>query len=193
MTKPKPTPRHPDNHPRRARKPTTPALVGRPRTPYDEQLGVLILEEMAKGEKSLYAICKDNGFPDRSVIYRWVLENREFAALFAQARDIQQHSSVDHMRYLADTVTAKTKAKVDLQIGVIKWQAGRLLPRVYGDSINHDHTLTPPPVNADLLSRLTPDEREAVRTILTAAMAREERQQPGLGQGLVLDQRRDAS
>jgi hypothetical protein len=171
---------------KRARKPQTPANIGRPSIPYDPQLGTLILEQLAKGEKSLRRICEEHGFPSRSVVYRWVLENRDFAAQYAVATEIQQHSNVDEMRYEIEDVTKTDVNRMRLKLDTIKWTAARLAPKVYGDHINHDHSLVPPPANGDLLSRLLPDERETLRAMLEAAA---NRQQPSGSEGLVIEQR----
>lgn len=185
MAKPAPKRKTTARDQRRSRKPQTPELVGRPRIPYDIQLGQLVLDEMAKGEESLRAICEKHGFPDRSVIFRWVMEEPEFAARYHEARDIQQHSHADDIIYLADK--GKDLNRVRLQISTRQWHASRLLAKVYGDHINHDHTLVAAPTNTDILSRLLPGEREQLRALLEAAASR---QMPGMSEGLVIEGRR---
>jgi hypothetical protein len=160
-----------------------PIARGRPGIPYDEKMGDLILEEFAKGQASLRALCEKHGFPDRSVVYRWILESPEFASKFAIAREIAMHGYVDDMVYLVDN--AKDIGRAKAQVAARQWMATRLLPRVYGDNINHEHTITPgSPVSTGVYEAMTQEERDHMRAILTSAM----RRQQASSEGLVIDQ-----
>lgn len=148
--------------------------AGRPPTPYDPQVAALVLEELAKGQRSLRSICRDNDFPGRDVIYGWVLDFPEFATQFIRARELQIHGYADDIIEIADDrEIGEFRAKV--MIDARKWIAGKLMPKVYGEHIQVDQntTITDDRLT-DVMRKLTPEERSAIRTILTAASEREE-------------------
>jgi hypothetical protein len=167
------------------RKAETPANIGRPRMPYDPQIGAYVLDELAKGQRSLRAICEAEELPDRSVIFGWVLDNEEFAIQYSRARELQQHGLIDDTIDIADTEKDTNRARV--RIAARQWHAGKLLPKVYGDFTRVDQTVTTTPGDPALFEKMTPEERDTVRSILTAAMQRE--QPKALAQGVVINGR----
>lgn len=132
---------------------------------------------MAKGQKSLRSICEENDFPGRHIIYGWVLDFPEFAIQFTRAKELQMHSYADDIIRISDTEPDTMRARV--QIDSRKWIASRLLPKVYGEHLQVDQntTITDDRLT-DVMRKLTPEERSAIRTILTAASEREEPAQP---------------
>lgn len=133
----------------------------------------IVLEEMAKGDRSIRSICAEKGLPDRSVIFGWVLTNPEFAALYREAHELRAHGFADDIIEISDTETDgwKAKAKIDAR----KWAAGKMLPRVYGEHLQIEQQTTLQDNRmGELIRKMTPDEREALRTILSAAAARAE-------------------
>lgn len=148
--------------------------------PFNPGLAGYILDEMSKGQRSVRSICSEQGLPDRGTVFGWVLDNPEFARQFMRARELQQHSFADDIIWISDTETDQGKART--QIDARKWTASRLLPKVYGDHINHEHTGYVQSGNAELIQKLTPEERDIVRGILLAAAAREAKDEAIEGQ-----------
>ncbi|MFX8836770.1 hypothetical protein ABTM80_19580, partial [Acinetobacter baumannii] len=58
--------------------------AGRARA-FASKLAVRICERIAGGE-SLRAICRDDGFPARATVFRWLAEHPTFAEHYARAR-----------------------------------------------------------------------------------------------------------
>lgn len=126
------------------------AKRGRPSL-YSDDLAALICTRLAAGE-SLRNICKDNGFPDRMTVIRWLAmtEREEFQRQYAQAREAQADHYADEIVSLADTCRIGIKTKTNekgevettegdmvertrLQIDARKWYASKLAPKKYGD------------------------------------------------------------
>ncbi len=157
---------------------------GRPSYRYDAKKAVEFLQLLAEGKHSIRSICEMPGMPTRATIFTWVRENPEFSALYHEARDLQMHGFVDDTVYIADN--EKDVAKARTQIDTRRWVAGRLLAKYYGDRIEHEHTANVTTTNINLLESLTPEEREALRAMMTAAQQREEKmRQSKLIEGVV--------
>jgi hypothetical protein len=126
--------------------------VGAPTT-YNEHMANVICIRIAEGE-SLREIVKDEGMPDRSTVYDWLLRHPEFADHYARARDEQADTLADEIIAIADeqpeiiaVVDKKTGALIEhkldgafLQwqknrIDARKWTAMKLKPKKYGDKI----------------------------------------------------------
>jgi len=157
---------------------------GRPSYRYDAKQAFKFLEEMAKGERSMREICTDKGMPSRSLIFHWVRENPEFAALYHEARDIQLHGYVDDTVYISDTETDAAKARV--RIDTRRWVASKLLPKYYGDKIEHEHVAQITTTHVPMLESLSPADRQRLRDILERAQQAEENtRQANLIEGVV--------
>lgn len=126
------------------------AKRGRPSL-YSDDLAAIICTRLAAGE-SLRTICKDDGFPERMTVIRWLAmpEREEFQRQYAQAREAQADHYADEIVQLADEsrigVKTKTNEKGEvettegdmvertrLQIDARKWYASKLAPKKYGD------------------------------------------------------------
>lgn len=103
-----------------------------------------ICERIARGE-SLRKICgpdRDDYLPGQTTVYRWLDENDAFAQQYARARQLYAHSVFDETRQIADLATPDTVQVARLQIDTLKWQAGKLAPKVYGDRLNVEHDVS---------------------------------------------------
>lgn len=167
-----------------------PSKVGRPPIPFDRKIADYVLNELAAGQRSLRSILDDRDeFPSRNIIFRWLVENPEFHDQYAKAREIQQHSYADDIIWIADNEPDPQVARV--KIDARKWTASKLLPSVYGDRLDANINVSQS-VNTDMLKRLTPEEREQLRVILSAAMQREQANddaEPALIEGVVSKRR----
>ncbi|MGB8840016.1 MAG: hypothetical protein WCC64_02995 [Aliidongia sp.] len=130
--------------------------VGRPPI-YDTALAAVVLTRIADGE-SLRAICASEGMPGRTAVYGWIFDDIEgFAGRYARAREMQAHALVDDISTISDDGSNDWMAKNDpdnpgyalngehvqrsrLRVDARKWAASKILPKVYGEKIQQEHT-----------------------------------------------------
>jgi hypothetical protein len=116
--------------------PEGPRIIGRP-SKYTDELAEEICDRIAKGE-SIKQICadKESGWlPGESTVYRWLAENEGFRERYAHAREAQADGKFDQAWEIAHTATAENVQVARLQVDTIKWQAAKLAPKKYGDSL----------------------------------------------------------
>lgn len=120
-------------------------------TIYSEELAKAVCEEIANG-KSLRQIEKIEGMPSRDSIRRWCCQKDEFQVHYAQAKKKYAESIVDELVDIADDgvndfmdeaakksgreFNSEHVQRSRLCIDTRKWIASKLLPKVYGDSLN---------------------------------------------------------
>lgn len=112
---------------------------GRPSI-FSAELAEEICDRIAKGE-SVKEICtdKESGWlPGESTVYRWLAENEPFRERYALAREAQADGKFDEAWNIAKTATAESVQVARLQVDTIKWQAAKLAPKKYGDSVKID-------------------------------------------------------
>ena len=123
---------------------------------FSQEKADAICARLAEGE-SLNAICKDDDMPAESTVRMWALDDVcGFAAKYARAREIGYEAHADKIIDLADQCrigvkrTTKVTGEVEsvegdmversrLQIDARKWMLAKMLPKKYGDKIEHDH------------------------------------------------------
>jgi hypothetical protein len=121
---------------------------GRP-TKYSLEIALKICDRLADGE-SLANITKDDGMPRKTAVYEWLATKKEFAELYARAREDQADSLADQIIALADEMPMeitddKGKTRFDSayvqwqknRVDARKWIAAKLKPRKYSDRIAH--------------------------------------------------------
>lgn len=122
---------------------------------YGEETRAEILRRLEEGE-SLRAICRTEGMPSAPNVLRWVKEDAEFADRYARAREIGYTLLADVLVDIADTpqIGQKTVSKATgleitegdmiehrrLQIDTRKWLLAKMLPKVYGDKQQIEHS-----------------------------------------------------
>lgn len=97
-----------------------------------------ICAKIADGQ-SLRAICKDEEYPDRSTVFRWLADpiNTDFRDQYARAREASADADADDIAYYARRAAdgkiepAAARAAID----GLKWSAGKRKPKVYGDKV----------------------------------------------------------
>ena len=103
----------------------------------------LICEEIANG-LSLYEIChqyKAQGIPDYRSIMRLLRKDEFFRQQYTRARMEQQEALAEQTITIAKGFGEYAEMDVQerrLLIDTVKWSAGKLKPKVYGDHINID-------------------------------------------------------
>ena len=129
---------------------------GRP-TLYNDDIADRICTEIATHAEGLESICNRNAeFPQPSTVYAWIIKHPEFAEKYTRARQHQAQILADQIFTIADTtqrgetVTIKAdgeertiKDMTDhrrLRIDARKFLAMKLLPRIYGEKVQTEHT-----------------------------------------------------
>ena len=95
---------------------------------------------LIKGE-STNKICKRKGMPSRVTLGKWLRKYPEFAIKFLEAKQIQTYFNVDDVRDIADDCDGSSSSEVmkaKLRVDTLKWEAARMLPKIYGDKASLD-------------------------------------------------------
>lgn len=94
-----------------------------------------ICDRIANGE-SLRAICRDDDMPSTTSVMRWLAGDPALSEQYARAREIQGDGEFDEAREIAFAATPETVQVARLQYDAVKWRAGKLRPKVYGDKVD---------------------------------------------------------
>ena len=73
--------------------------------------------------------------PARTSVWAWLRKDREFMNQYARAREDQAESLFDEALDIAREHDDPAKARV--MIDTLKWAAGKLKPKKFGDKIEH--------------------------------------------------------
>jgi hypothetical protein len=115
---------------------------------YGDDVREEILQRIATGE-TLASICKDAHMPERTVVYKWRMDEPEFERRFAQARLVGHDAIADHTLLLADSPPAYgPDGKIDqgdiqhrkLQIWTRQQLLAKWDPKRYGDRQQVEHS-----------------------------------------------------
>ena len=120
-------------------------IVGRP-TDFTKELGDKICSLLAEG-LSLRTVCLAEDMPNKSTVFRWLREKKEFCDQY----DIAKQESSDAMGEeildlsdssleLAQAVDPKASGAVvsaaKLQVDTRKWLMSKMKPKKYGDKVD---------------------------------------------------------
>ncbi len=113
---------------------------GRPSI-FTEALAAKICRRLAEGE-SLCTICRDEKMPAISTVMGWLFDGQhgDFSAQYARAREAQAELRADEITDIADGVEHGASEAVQaarLRVDARKWIAAKLLPKRYGDKVQH--------------------------------------------------------
>ena len=119
------------------------ANTGRP-SDYSEEAAALICDEIAKG-RSVRDICADkaaefDGVPVERTVYRWLEEHESFRQQYARAREAQADGKFEQVWSIASAATPENVQVARLQVDAVRWQAGKLAPKKYGEAVQMKHT-----------------------------------------------------
>ena len=112
---------------------------------YTDAIADEILSRMTGGE-SLKSICRSPGMPSSSTVCGWVADVRHaaFADRYARARERQADVLFDELDEIArrcvDGEIEPQAARV--LVDTTKWRLAKMRPRVYGDRLEIDATVT---------------------------------------------------
>ncbi len=119
---------------------------------YSDKLATTICKRLAEGE-SLRKICADEAMPDKSTVLAWLFDGKheEFSDQYRRAREAQAEGYADDIISIADDGRNDTYVNEDgaevvnhdiinrsrLRIESRKWISAKLLPKRYGDKLQH--------------------------------------------------------
>jgi hypothetical protein len=124
---------------------------------FTQDIADTICTRLAAGE-SLRGICRDDGLPDASTVFRWLASSDEtykgFREQYTRARDIQADALVDEILEISDNATndwmTRNNAEGEslgwqlngehvqrsrLRVDSRKWFASKVAPKRYGDKL----------------------------------------------------------
>ena len=129
---------------------------------YTPQIARKICERIMLGE-TLLKICEDPRMPSQRNLVGWLADphNAEFREMYYYARRVQCEFLIDEVIDIADNTdndwipTYNRKGEQNgwkpdneaiqrsrVRIDTRKWLAAKLIPRIYGEKIDHHHELT---------------------------------------------------
>lgn len=145
--------------------------IGRP-TLYTPELASTICEQIALGY-SMRSVCKAEGMPAMSAVFRWLRDNKEFQEQYARACEERTEAMAEDLLDIADDGTndyhetddgrtiyngdaiQRSKLRVDTR----KWLMAKMKPKKYGDKVDFttDGKALPSPIYGGL-SIQNPDD-----------------------------------
>lgn len=127
---------------------------GRP-TDYTAEIAAAICAALAEG-KSLREVCRADDMPHESTVRAWALEDREgFSTQYARAREIGYQAMADELMEIADdgrndwqlrlgedgegipVLNSEHVQRSRLRVDTRKWMLSKVLPKLYGDKVEH--------------------------------------------------------
>lgn len=115
-------------------------------TDYTEELADRICEEILNNTYGIHTICKDEGMPHPSTVFRWINQYVEFYDKYARAREIQAELLADEIISIADDAQKdlQSDGKIDhdhiqrskLRVDARKWKSSKLHPKRFGDKLD---------------------------------------------------------
>lgn len=123
---------------------------------YDEDVFTDILSRLSKGEM-LKDICESAPakYPGSSTVRRWVFDDLNGCSeRYTRAREMGMHEIVDETIRISDNSQNDTTtdregnpvpdhewiARSRLRVDTRKWLASKVIPKIYGDRIQQEHT-----------------------------------------------------
>lgn len=131
---------------------------GRP-SDYTPEIAETICLLLSEGE-SLRSVCSDEGMPCKQTVLRWISQRPEFRDQYVRAKEEGAEAIAEEMFDIADDGTNDWMEKLDkegkgigyqingehvqrskLRIDTRKWYLSKIMPKKYGDRIQHDQTI----------------------------------------------------
>lgn len=124
---------------------------------YSQELADKICLIISTSSKGLRKICAENkDFPAPSVIYEWKLTIPEFAEQYRQAKTNQADYLIDEIVEISDNASddiiigpngepkpnTSAIARARLMCDTRKWIASKMIPKIYGDKVQSETTVT---------------------------------------------------
>lgn len=118
-------------------------------TIYSIELAKEICRAVAQSTYGLQRLVNDNPqWPQKTTIFDWLIEHKEFAEIYALAKKYQVEALMDELLELADDTSKDIREtekgfkfdhehinRARLKVDTRKWIASKLVPRIYGDKL----------------------------------------------------------
>lgn len=143
---------------------------GRP-SDYTEELAEIICLRLAEGE-SLRSVCRDDDMPSKQAVLRWLARNEVFRAQYVRAKEEGAEAIAEELFDIADDGSNDWMEKLDkdgeaigyqlngehvqrskLRIDTRKWYLSKIMPKKYGERIQHDQRITINDISDEELDR----------------------------------------
>lgn len=112
-----------------------------------------ILDKLSIG-RSLREICSAEGMPSESLVRKWVIQDADFGAQYARARETGMEALGDEILQIADSQEGDMLTTVDgrevvnhdaiqrakLRVDTRKWIMSKIAPKKYGDRLDLNHS-----------------------------------------------------
>jgi hypothetical protein len=141
--------------------------MGRPSS-FTQETADTICARLAEGQ-SLRSICEADDMPARSVVFKWLADNKDFADQYARAREAQADHLFEEILTIADdgsNDTYKTDdgeatnhdviARSRLRVDARKWMAAKMAPKKYGDKLAIGGADDLPPLKVQSIELVAP-------------------------------------
>lgn len=170
--------------------------MGRPSS-FTPELATLICDRIASGE-TLRQVCRDEGMPSQSMVFRWLQADEPFREQYARAREALMDHFADELIDIAedgsnDWTERETKAgrievvdrevieRSRLRIEARKWLMGKCAPKKYGEKLQlaGDGGGAIRSETSLKLADLTGEERNALRAIIARRAGEPDGSPPG--------------
>lgn len=99
-----------------------------------------ICERMAAGE-TLRKMCAEPDMPNITTVWKWANSDEARGKQYAHAREAQADAQFERIGAVVDDVESGKldPAQARTMVDALKWTAGKLRPKVYGDKLDVDH------------------------------------------------------
>lgn len=138
----------------------------KPASQWGDDTREVILDKIAEG-KSLRDICSAEGMPSESLVRKWAVQNEDFGAQYARAREAGMEALADEILDIADSqegdilttedgreiVNHDAIQRAKLRVDTRKWLMSKIAPKRYGDKLDLNHSGS--------IERLTDDALDA--------------------------------
>lgn len=134
---------------------------------YTPELGLEVIQGLLEG-LTMREICERPHMPDRSTIWMWLYQHKEFRDAYTLAREAQAEIMLDEILHEAKNVTEDQTKSARVRIQAYQWRAERLNRQLYGSQITT--SLTSPPTADEVtdVTQLSKEEySEIARRLIT--------------------------
>ena len=98
-----------------------------------------ILENLASG-RTLRSVCADDNMPAPSTVCGWALNTKSpFSEQYVRAREIGYLLKADELLDIADDTSTPPRCRA-VRLAARQWMLARMLPKVFGDRLQHEHS-----------------------------------------------------
>ena len=89
--------------------------------------------------QSLRAVCEDKELPSAPTVIRWARENPEFSEQYTRSREIGWSLLADEVISIADSREIDPASR-RIMFDARRWMLSKMLPKVYGDKLDLNHS-----------------------------------------------------